>query len=88
MYIIIYFLWDLIHIFVILFAIIIWHWFLLNSHFYGLAADRQEYRFTEDFLIFFYKVIFEPKQIFFQIRIKNSRGCVTLSFSICLLVSE
>jgi len=47
--------------------------------FYGLAADRQEYCFTKDFLFLFFfffllflKFIFEPQQLLFQIRVKNS----------------
>jgi len=45
--------------------------------FYGLAADRQEYCFTKDIFfifLFFLKFIFEPKPLFFQIRIENSLG--------------
>jgi len=45
--------------------------------YYGLAADRQEYCFTKEFFFFFFlllflKFIFEPQQLFFQLRIKNS----------------
>jgi len=47
-----------------------------RDFFYGLAADRQEYCFTKVFFIyfilFFLKFFFEPQQLFFQIRVKNS----------------
>jgi len=46
-----------------------------NGCFYGLAADGQEYCFITDiFLFLFIKFIFEPQQLFFQIRIKKSWG--------------
>jgi len=60
-------------------------------YFYGLAADRQEYCFTTYYYLFiflFIKFIFEPQQLFFQIRIKKSWGSAPLSFSKCLLVTE
>jgi len=63
------------------------------SHFYGLAVDRQEYCFTKKnifyFLLFYFlKFIFEPKPLFFQIRIENSLGVHPLSFLKKMLVSE
>jgi len=59
----------------------------MHSHFYGLAADRQEYCFTTDFLykktkktFFFINLILELKYFFFHIRIKNLWRCGTLVF--------
>jgi len=63
------------------------------SNFYGLAADRQEYCFTKDFCLFFFffffffllflNFIFEPQQLFFQIRVKKiHEGGLSLLFQI------